>query len=460
MSASTVLPGGGQGTLTALSPVDTDQYGDLEVQMAPICRSAVDTGEVAAYLEAAGLNDRVAARDYGVTSVFSLAARLRSDIAGYPTAGYAPGTANPVPVEADTGSDGSAITATLLRSALYLTPAIVAVGAANHLAGLPAPAGPGALIFGWATSQGLAYLGYRGLGSSGPVAAARVLALGFAVAAVCWAGLMAAVGVTDPLPHVVAVGQLALFASSAVALVTGTEKRVLAAAAGVWIATAAVVAGTGLWIVGAAIAVLLLVAYGPATARGEWFRPRPREAGSALANGAVGAGQAVLFASVVLAGDGLMRVPAATIPLLVGVPLAELVLVWHQRRVAATRAVLTDRWQYQRRLTRVSLATLAVLAVPVVAGAALTAASAGRLAAAVLLTSVNALCLVLVAHRRLGLAALLVWWPAVLIGVLYQALPSTTSVAIDTLVAVVLFAVCLPALGVVAMVLKDRWSYR
>jgi hypothetical protein len=460
VSASTVLPGGGQSSLTTLSTVDEDRYGGLEVQMAPICRSSVDTGEVAAYLEAAGVNDRIAARDYGVTSVFSLAARLRADIAGYPTAGYAPGATNPASVEGDPSGDGSAITATLLRSALYLTPAIVATGAANHLAGLPAPAGPGALIFGWATSQGLAYLGYRGLGVNGPAAAARVLALGFAVAAVCWAGLMMALGVTDPLAHAVAAGQLALFASSAVALVTGTEKRVLAAAAGVWIATVAVVAGTGLWIVGAAIAVLLLVAYGPATARGEWFRPRPREAASALANGAVGAGQAVLFASVVLAGDALMQVPAAAIPLLIGVPLAELVLVWHQRRVAATRAVLTDRWQYPGRLTRVSLATLAVLSVPVVAGAVLTAASAGRLAAAVLLTAVNALCLVLVAHRRLGLAALLVWWPAVLIGVLYQALPSTTSVAIDTLVAVVLFAVCLPALGVVAMVLKDRWSYR
>jgi hypothetical protein len=459
MSASTVLPGR-HSALSTLSTVDQDVYGDLEVQMAPICRSAVDTGEVAAHLEAAGVNDRIAARDYGVTSVFSLAARLRADIAGYPTAGYAPGAAYAGPAELEPVGESSAITAALLRSALYLTPAIVAVGAAHHLVGLPAAAGPGALIFGWATSQALAYLGYRGLAAGGSAAAARVLALGFTVAAAGWAALMVAFGVTDPLAHAVATGQLALFAATAVALVTGTEKRVLAAAAGVWIATAAVVAGTELWVVGAAIVVLLLVAFGPATARGEWFRPRPREAAAALAYGAVGAGQAVLFASVVLAGDDLMQMPVAAVPLLIGVPLAELVLVWHQRRVAATRAALTDRWQYPRRLTRVSLATLAVLAVPVVAGAALTAATTGRLAAAVLLTAVNALCLVLVAHRRLGLAALLVWWPAVLIGVLYRALPNATTGPIDTLVAVVLFAVCLPGLGVVAMVLKDRWSYR
>jgi hypothetical protein len=321
-------------------------------------------------------------------------------------------------------------------------------------------AGPGALIFGWASSQALAFLGYRALGSSGAVAAARVLALGFATATLGWAALMAGFGVTEPRAYAVAAGQLALFAATAVALVTGTERRVLGAAAGVWIAAVAVFAGTGLWIVGAAVAVLVLVAYGPAVGPGECFRPRPVEAATAVAYGAVGAGQAVLFASVVLAGDDMLRVPVAAVPLLIGVPLAELVLVWHQRRVAETRAVLTDRWQYPRRLTRVSLATLAVLAVPVVAGAALTALSTGRLAAAVLLTSVNALCLVLVAHRRLGLAALLVWWPAVLIGVLYRALPGAATGLIDTLVAVVLFAVCVPALGVVAMVLKDRWSYR
>ncbi|GIJ59474.1 hypothetical protein Vau01_069900 [Virgisporangium aurantiacum] len=441
--------------------VVTDElYASLEQRMAPVCRSAVDTGEVAAYLEASGVNDRVAERDYGVTSVFSLAARLRADHAAYPTAGYAPGGHDPNAVAPDRVGPASGVGVTLVRSALYLTPAVVAVGGATEFAGVPAPAGAGALIYGWATAQALAFLGYRALGAIGAVAAVRVLALGFVAAGAAWAGLLVAFGVTDPLAHAVAAGQVALFASTAVALVTGTEKRVLAAAAGVWIAAGAVYAGTGLWIVGAAIGVLVIVAYGPATRKGEWYRPRPREAARALANGAVGAGQAVLFASVVLAGGDLLREPVAVIPLLVGVPLAELVLVWHQRRVAVTRAALTDRWQYPRRLTRVSLATLGVLAVPVAAGALLTASESGRLAAVVLLAAVNGLCLVLVAHRRLGLAALLVWWPAVLIGVLYRALPGATTQLIDMLVAVVLFAVCVPALGVVAMVLKDRWSYR
>src|SRR5690349_20748820 len=106
--------------------VSEDLYSSLEERMAPICRSAVDTGEVAAYLEASGVNDRVAARDYGVTSVFSLAARLRADLAGYPTAGYAPGRHDPNVHTVDGPRPG--VTVTLVRSALYLTPAVVAVG--------------------------------------------------------------------------------------------------------------------------------------------------------------------------------------------------------------------------------------------------------------------------------------------------------------------------------------------
>ena len=78
--------------MPSLSTVDLDQYDDLERADGadlPVGRRhrrgrRVPRGEP-------GVNDRVAARDYGVTSVFSLAARLRADLAGYPTAGYAPG---------------------------------------------------------------------------------------------------------------------------------------------------------------------------------------------------------------------------------------------------------------------------------------------------------------------------------------------------------------------------------
>jgi hypothetical protein len=455
MGAPTVLPGGQPAR--AVATLDHDPFRSLEERMSTVCRLAVDPDEVAAYLEANGVNDGIAARVYGETSVFSLASRLCANLL------QRPGEQPAQPRGGDPAGYAGTVGATLMRSALYLTPAVIAVGGASQFGGLPALAGVGALIYGWATAQALAFLGYRALGNAGPQRAARLLLIGFLAAAAGWAGLMFGYGVSDPRAHAVAAGQLALFAATAVALVTGTERRVLAAAVGVWGATlvVAVVGGRfGSWLIGLAIAAMLAVAYSPAVRPAQRFRPRPAEVPRALAHGVVGAGQAVLFASVVLAGGDPARVPAAAVPLLIGVPLAELILVWHQRRVAATRATLTDRALYRQRLTRVCAETVAVLAGPVLIGAALTAGGTGRLAAAVLLTSVYALCLVLVAHRRLGLAALLVWWPAALIGVLYRMLPAAGPDLVDTLVAVVLFAVGVPALGVVAMVLKDRWSYR
>jgi hypothetical protein len=475
MGAPAVLPGGeaasgwpvipGMPPVAVAAPVpdgvsiveapDDSRYTALRERLTALVRDAVDADEVAAHLEAGGINDRIALSEYGEVSVFALAARLRADI------GVSAGPPSTPVVR--TAAPAELVVATLVRAALYLTPAVVAVGGAEWFTGLPAPAGAGALIFGWATGQALAFLGYRASGSAGPARAARLLAGGFGVAAVGWAVLMFMLGVTDPWPHVVATGQLALFAATGVALVTGQETRVLVAASTVWFATLALSHGAGLlglWLLAFGVLVVVAVAFAPALNPAARFRPGPGEAGAALAHGAVGAGQAVLFASVVLAGSDPALVPAAAVPLLVGVPLAELVLIWHQRRVAGTRAALTDRRLYVRRLTRVALATVAVLAVPVVAGSVLTAFGTGRFAAAVLLTGVFALCLVLVAHRRLGLAALLVWWPAILVGVLYRAIPGAERSLVDMLVAVVLIAVCLPALGVVTMVLRDRWSYR
>jgi hypothetical protein len=446
MRTPIVLPDGS-------SIMDDDPLRSLAERMNTVCRSAVDTDEIAAYLEAGGLNDRIAADRYGEASVFSLASRLRANLGG--ARAIRPG-GEPVPRAGSPAVAG----ATLVRTALCLSPAIIAVGAADQLIGLPVAAGTGALMFGWASTQAMVFLGYRALGAAGPERAARVLAVGFAAAVAGWAAVQVGFGVTDARAHLVAAGQLALFAATAVALVTGAERGVLGAAVGVWAATVVVRAGVGLWVLGLAIVAMLIVAYRPAIRPAGRFRARPADASRALGHGAIGAGQAVLFASVVLAGGDPARLSAAAVPLLIGVAAAELALVWHQRRISATRAALTDRAMYRDRLTRICATTVAVLAGPVLAGAALAAAGAGQLAAVVLLTSVYALCLVLVAQQRVGLAALLVWWPGALIAVLHRALPAAGPDLLDTLVAVVLVAVCVPAVGVVAMVLKDRWRYR
>jgi hypothetical protein len=421
----------------------SDPMTALVERMRPVCARAVDADEVAAVLEANGINDRVAARDYDVTSVFSLAAAvlLKS------------GTRN----TDETLVDAVEVRRTPVRRLPLTT--------------------KGALVFGWGLSQALAYLGYCVLGTAGRTGAARLLAVGFGLVAAGWGALLWLRHVPWPTGYLVSGAQLALFAATAVALVTGTERRVLLWAVPCWVSSAALLANAGVaadvGLLGS-LAVLAIVAYRPVIGRVDappgacW--PRPGQLFASIGYGLVGAGQAVLFVLVVLLGVGLTPAPIDVVPLLVGVPLIELLLVWHQRRVADGRATLDERAAFGRHLARVSRGTMLALCAPVFLGAAMCApllAGAGHgeplLATSVLLTSVYALCLVLVTHRRLGTAAVLVWWPAALIAITARALPGWAHLPVaftHWVTGLTLFAVCLPALVVVALVIRDPWSYR
>ncbi len=393
---------------------------------------AMDTDEVAALLESNGVNDSVAGRDFGHPTVFELARSVRNQ-ATTP----AP-TITPVRVRLP-------LTETLYRSLLYLTPMIVAISAARELHGIGTLATIGPLICGWGVSQGMTFIGYEALGTAGRGTAARALAAGFAVAAAAWSVVLLATGSFDPRDHLVSAAQFALFAATGAALVTRTERRVLAAATGCWVAAAALAAGGGHWALDGlllALLVLLLVAYlpaatrrGPTTARTWW--PSRQRCVTATWYAAVGAGQAVLFIQVALRHTGLTGLPVQMLPLLICVPAIELLLVWHLRRVADGRASLTNLADFRHHLGRVSHGTVTVLAVPLVVGMLLAAAADGAAAAAragtatgadvpapgllpglaesVLLTAVFALCLVLAAHRRLAMAVVIVWWPALLV---------------------------------------------
>jgi hypothetical protein len=449
----------------------------LAERMRPVVAIAVDADEVAAVLEASGINDRVARNEYDVTSVFSLASLLLQS--GSRTAEQAA----IADVESRTLSAPIfPVRDTLIRAALYLTPTVVALGAAAHVGGLPAITTKGALVFGWGIAQALAFLGYCVLGTDGRAAAARLLAVGFVVATVAFTAVLWQLRVPWPAGYVISGAQLALFASTAVALVTGTERRVLACAVPCWLSAGAMALGYDRYASAALLAslsLMLLVAYLPGFRRSTFTWPRARQLAAAVGYGAVGTGQAILFVLVVLTGSGSGLVPIDAVPLLVGVPLTELLLVWHQRRVADGRARLDDRAAFGRHLKRVSRGTVVVLALPVLAGAALcvpvlagNGLFAGRLdalpgqpriATAVLLTGVFALCLVLVTHRRLVTAAILVWWPAALIALTGRMLPQYAHLPLtftNWVTGLTLFAVCLPALVVVALVIRDPWSYR
>ncbi|MFI5906407.1 hypothetical protein [Dactylosporangium sp. NPDC051541] len=446
--------------------VATDPVAALADKMREDCLDAVDIDEIAAILEANGINDRVADREYGSPSVFALAGRVvaRSlDAADTQVL-------RPIPVEGPSRS--KIITDTLLRALIYLTPLAIGIGASSEVDGVPALATTGTLVLGWGGGQALSYLGYRALSERGRTAAARLLGLGFLGLAALWALVLTGEGARA---YTVAAVQLALFAVAGVTLVTNRERVVIGAVAPVWIATAGLRYGLSVLVLIACVAVLLAVAYrpvlgrGPVVVRRRW-RSWRHDVGYAALYGLVGTGQAALLRTVALDGIAPHRVPVEAVPLLLGVPLMELTLVWHQRRIASARANLADRFAFDRRLGQISAGTVAVLAVPVVAGAAIAGsiwfgllARGQSLAAAVLLMAVYALCLVLAAHGRAGTAALVVWWPTLLVtgvGHWAPALVHVSPTFAETLAVATLLGAGLPGLAVAALVLRDPESYR
>jgi hypothetical protein len=456
------------GLTTYVGRAPADPVAALAARMRYACATAVDVDEVAAILEANGINDRVAAREYGVPTVFALATRVveRTEPVEVPR------------VPADGPSARRVFVDTLIRAAGYVTPLGIALGARSEVDDLPAVVTTGTLVLGWGCGQALAYLGYRVLSDKGRTAAARLIGLGFAALVLTWCAVLGAFGAAQPRAVIVAVVQLALFAVAAVTLVTDRQRAVLAWTVPCWLATGAIALGLGTPAVAAllvALTLLTAMAFRPVFGEptgGRW-RAWRTDATRSLVFGAVGFGQAILLILVAFrdAPTAVLRVPPELVPLLVGVPLTELALVWHQRRVAAARAVLEHRTAFDRRLVRLSGSTVALLAAPVVAGAGLAAAAwlgvavpgGQSVAAAILLTAVFALCLVLCAHRRAGTAATLVWWPALLVGGVRSWAPALVHVApqfTETLAAATLLGASLPGLVVAAFVLRDPESYR
>jgi hypothetical protein len=394
---------------------------------------AADTDEVAALLESSGVNDSVAGRAYGYPSVFALARDVLARMA------------DPAPIRCDRPQGTVySLGGTLVRAGLHLTPTAVAAGAAHRLGTLPGYATTVLLVAGWSWAQALACLGYRVAGVARPAAAARPLAAGFGLLAAVWAGILAAAG-APPVAWLLCAAQVALFAANTAALVAGTARSTLLAALGCWVAAGALAAGAtrpGFLVLAAALAAMLVLAFRPALrSAGRW--PDRRAYPAALRQGLVGAGQALLFAVVVLR-------PGSTIgaagPLLVGVPLTELMLVWHQRRVADGRESLVDRAAFRRHLARVSGGSGLALGLPLVLGLSLLGRPAW--ATPVLLAGLYALCLVLVAHRRMAGALVLMWWPVPLVWLA----PGGA--------AVTLLCAYPPALALAVLAMRDPWSYR
>ncbi|GIH06890.1 hypothetical protein Rhe02_49570 [Rhizocola hellebori] len=428
----------------------------LVPQVHPRVGWAADTDEVAAVLESTGINDSVASRDYGHGNVFTLARQVR-----LATARPSPDEAKPRPPLPLLGA--------MIRAGLYLTPTVVAVGMAGSLGTLPWYATTGLLVAGWGSAQGLAHLGYLAANESGSRAAARLLGLGFVALTAIWAALLMWLG-APAMAYLVSAAQLMLFAANTVTLVTGTERRVLAIALTGWAAVLAFMAGAGpvaVVALFAALAAMVVVGFWPAFAGGGSWCPSLRQGGVAAGHGIVGAGQAALFVLVVLTPAGTLTPIAASAPLLLGIPLTELMLLQHQRRVADGRERAAQRATFELHLRRISWLTAVPLVAPMPAALALvwlaSSSDGWVLAACTLLTGINAICLVLVAHRRQSTAILLVWLSAALIamGTLVTAtlLPELRAAAAGA-AALAMLCVYLPAAAVAVAAIRDPWSYR
>jgi hypothetical protein len=233
-------------------------------------------------------------------------------------------------------------------------------------------------------------------------------------------------------------------------LVTGAEAAVLRWVVPSWVLVGATLAGAwpDSWTLGPALAMLggvVLIcwrAYRPAFAKAgdarassTGLRPGWADLGRAFAYLLVGLGQSSAFALVWLSGSDPaaasgMVLPPATVPMLLAVPLVEILVSWHVTRASDGLDAYDDRHAHRRHSHKLAAVTVTAL-LPSLAVGLVLATSAYRLpfglssyvairnlvlevASGFLLTGVFAVILLLTARRRLVTAALFSICPAAL----------------------------------------------
>jgi hypothetical protein len=201
----------------------TESVAALARDMQHTCAAAVDSLEIAARLEADGINDNVASVKYGHRDVFSLADQLFSG------SFLDPGERPTVPEVWRSNAVHH-----VLRGVLFGLPGLLYLVASQHVGGGPATTGTIvlSLLTAWAASEALSYLGYLRIGRADRPGAARILRRGMlAVLAVLLpltGGVAASLHVA-PIPMVFALAQAVYLVTATVVLVTGGEWWLLVA---------------------------------------------------------------------------------------------------------------------------------------------------------------------------------------------------------------------------------------
>jgi hypothetical protein len=315
------------------------ELGPLGEKLAAVCASAVDPLEIAAAVEAEGLNDQMIRIRYGYQDVFALADELWL------------GPRSPAEPEPQPDPWRAEWTRNIAHALLYGLPAICFPAAAGLLTGRAAlTVLIVSMLTSWALSQGLAHLGYARFGRLDPDGAKHLLAAGMAVSLVV---VGAAMNVLSFLVDASAgslwfgFGQGAYMIGAAVLMVTGADRLLLLCLAPAVLGSAGyLLLGRPaalehpVWFALAATPLLTLVLVvlrfrGTAPATGPLFRGT--EIRAALPSAGFGLLAAALMAFPLATGaltgtavrDGLLL---AALPLSLSMGAAEGAMLWYRRR--------------------------------------------------------------------------------------------------------------------------------
>ncbi|RJQ76309.1 hypothetical protein D5S17_18790 [Pseudonocardiaceae bacterium YIM PH 21723] len=201
-----------------------NQLGDLLERHAQLCANAVDSMEIAAGLEADGLNDRLVDQRYGYPDVFALAEEL-----------YLQTVRDPAEPEEQPNPWESHWFRHLLRGLLFALPGL------NFAAVAPLITGKSdiavlvlCLMLAWGLSQGLSYLGYLRLGWAQMSAAGSLLRRGMLTLCALLIAVTTVSGLllhTSPVVIALAAAQGVYLMGATVLLVAGADLLLLCALA-------------------------------------------------------------------------------------------------------------------------------------------------------------------------------------------------------------------------------------
>jgi len=219
----------------------SDSVAELSRELNDACTSAVTPHQVAALLEAEGLNDRIVKQRYGRAGVFALANEL------YEMVPLRRSNTPVDPQEYASGIHQPSTTALIMRGPIYFAPVLFFVSVSELFSGTRMlVAGLLALLFVWSWNQGFGSITYRLIGRGdvpGAKLIARISLLTGTIVVTAATSVVVFVAYGTGIPPVLfAAGQTAYLIGASTLLVFGRDRAlVLALLPGVAVAVASMI---------------------------------------------------------------------------------------------------------------------------------------------------------------------------------------------------------------------------